>query len=151
MFFDAPKSWSASQPDESTLKLVEPAQRAMPAPLSAKKTPPAPRASIAASSAPSDATDARAAMEAFVSGFASAIPVPLKRIDDGDVVFKDGGAGVFVTIAFEVTAGRGALQRHLFRIDGGVLTQITGTVADWQRAKLDREVYPIMISYRRAG
>ncbi len=144
---DVPADWTLSAESPTELTAVAPAARAVRAPMSARAAPPAPRASVSMARMATDRTAPEAARDAFVEAFSAGVP-GVKRLDEGAVVFADGAAGASITLSFQVRPGLGVLQRHLFRIEEGVLTQITGTVAEWQRARLDQELQPILTSFR---
>lgn len=144
---DLPAGWIVAEESANELTLREPETKAARAPMSPRAAPRAPRASICVAQAPTERRDPVSAREEFVAAFASAVPGGAKRIDEGAVVFSDGVEGAFVTLSFQVMAGRGVLQRHLFRIEDGRLTRLTATVAEWQLSRLE-EINPILISYR---
>lgn len=63
------------------------------------------------------------------------------------VHFADGATGQMV--AFRFTEGTLSLrQRHIFRKDGGILTQLTATASALDQKHLDEDILPVLLSFR---
>jgi hypothetical protein len=125
------------------ITLREPDGDRLMAPLSAKAGA-SPRANIKLrrSRSAEDATQARAA---FVAE-ARRIPQMCVVVED-TVAFLDGAVGAAVTICLPATPQLRVAQRHLFRSDDGVLTQLAATVEEHRLRDLEGSLQEIMVSY----
>lgn len=68
--------------------------------------------------------------------------------DRGPLAFDDGVPGYALLVRHEVVPGAAAVQRVVFRIDGEVLTRLTGSVAVVDAARLKTVIDPTLKSFR---
>jgi hypothetical protein len=135
-----PEGWDAS----IQITLKEPESNRLSAPL-AKKRSSGPRANITvrrfASSVDLDGATARFLAEA--KGAPRFRPDPIQTVR-----FDDGADGRSIVIHLEATPGLEVAQRHVFRIDHGVVTQIAATVEVGRASELEEGFAAIMLSFR---
>ncbi len=142
---DLPKGWDV----RLEVTLTEPEQTGIAVPLAGKPATPRPRANITVQRGSTGIDDPAAALGAFIAHFARYAP-NLKRLAEGPVTFADGAPGVGLTIAYEPEPGVGVVQRHVYRIDAGVITHLTASVEAGQAPKMDAVLGPLLLTYRIA-
>lgn len=127
-----PVEWQA----ETMIRLAEPLESGIAAPLALKEVNARPRAHIRVIRAAPAEGHAESALEAMMAELRSTAPAA-KELGRGTLVFDDGTQGPFVTLRVEVGPGLRALQLHAFRVDRGTLTHLTASVSDRDAEKLD--------------
>ncbi|MEM6731581.1 MAG: hypothetical protein AAF658_08485 [Myxococcota bacterium] len=105
-----------------------------------------PRANFVISRQRTEASSAGDARKEFLEQSAQAIP-GLKLHGEEDVAFADGGKGASVTLSFSATPQIRLAQRHVFRKDGDVLTQIVVTVDEHRLSELGGKLLEAVRSY----
>jgi hypothetical protein len=111
------------------------------------KTQAKPRANIVVSRVPATSPTPEAAMNEFYQQTAQAVP-GLKRINQENFHFVDGGEGIALGVSFDATPQARLVQRHVFRIDDDVLTQLVATVDESRISELDSTLGDIMKSFK---
>jgi hypothetical protein len=138
---EIPEGW------ETTLQITlrEPDANRLVAPLAKKKTA-GPRANITIRRFPSSVADARSAFEQFLVEVKT---VPrFRAFAEQAIRFADGREGISVTIELEAAPGIKIAQRHAFRVDDGIVTQIAATVEIHRASDLEGHLASIMLSFR---
>jgi hypothetical protein len=136
-----PKNWEM----RVQLTYSEPAAR-LEVPHVVKPTQAKPRANIVVSRVPATSPTPEAAMNEFYQQTAQAAP-GLKRMNQENFWFGDGGEGIALTVSFHATPLLRLVQKHVFRIDDDVLTQLVATVDETRISELDSTLGDIMKSF----
>ncbi len=140
---DLPKGWD----QRVELTLTEPEQTGLAVPLAGKAKTERPRANITITRGSTGITDAKEALDAFLAHFARFAP-NLKRSAEGPLQFADGARGFGVTLSFDPEPGVSVVQRHVYRVDSGVITHLTASVEAAQATKMDATLAPLLVTYR---
>ncbi len=136
-----PEGWDAS----IQITLKEPESNRLSAPLAKKKSI-GPRANITVRRFVSKVADADGAAARFLT---EAKGAPRFRADEIQPVrFDDGSEGRSVVVHLEGAPGLQVAQRHVFRVDEGVVTQIAATVEAGRASELEGGFAAIMLSFR---
>lgn len=127
---EIPKGWET----RTQISLLEPVRK-LDAPMSMKASAPAPRTNVILIRRPTNqdvATEAAAVLDEVRGQFPG-----LEVLEETDVAFSDGKKGRAFTIAFDAMERLRVTQRHIFRVDDGVFTELTATAAvqTWTGAK----------------
>jgi hypothetical protein len=135
-----PQGWET----RTQISLLEPVRK-IEAPMSLKPAAPAPRTNVILIRRPTNqdvASEASAVLDEVRGQFPG-----LEVVEESDVTFADGKKGRAFTIAFDAMERLRVTQRHIFRVDDGVFTELTATAAvqTWTRAKASLE--SMMLSY----
>lgn len=141
-----PNDWEV----RSQITLLEPEDAGLQAPLAMRQSAAKPRANFVISRQKTDASSAADARREFLEQSAQAIP-GLKLHGEEDLAFSDGGHGASVTLSFSATPQIRLAQRHVFRKDGEVLTQIVVTVDEHRLSELAGKLMDAVKSYAAAG
>ena len=143
---DVPDSWETRS--QITLLETESGQLPTPTPPTMNQWASKPRANFVITRQLSDdsATDALAE---FLKHSAEGVP-GLKIHAKDEVDFLDGGSGSSVTISFNGTPQIRLVQRHVFRKDDGVLTQIVLTVDCTRLDELDTLLFDVLRTFSPA-
>lgn len=141
-----PNNWEV----RSQITLLEPEDAGLQAPLAMRQSAAKPRANFVISRQETDATTAVDARREFLEQSAQAIP-GLKLHGEEDLAFSDGGQGASVTLSFSATPQIRLAQRHVFRKDGAVLTQIVVTVDEHRIGELAGALMEAVKSYAAGG
>lgn len=136
-----PKNWEM----RVQLTYIEPADT-LKVPLALQTTQAKPRANIVVSRVPATSPTPEAAMNEFYQQTAQAVP-GLKRVAQENFPFKDGTEGMALTVSFHATPQVRLVQKHVFRIDDDVLTQLVATVDEPRISELDTALGDIMKSF----
>jgi len=136
-----PKNWEM----RVQLTYIEPADT-LKVPLALQTTQAKPRANIVVSRVPATSPTPEAAMNEFYQQTAQAVP-GLKRVAQENFNFKDGSDGMALTVSFHATPQVRLVQKHVFRIDDDVLTQLVATVDEPRIGELDTMLGDIMKSF----
>ena len=136
-----PKNWEM----RVQLTYIEPADT-LKVPLALQTTQAKPRANIVVSRVPATSPTPEAAMNEFYQQTAQAVP-GLKRVAQENFGFKDGSEGMALTVSFHATPQVRLVQKHVFRIDDDVLTQLVATVDEPRISELDTALGDIMRSF----
>jgi hypothetical protein len=137
-----PKNWEM----RVQLTYIEPADT-LKVPLALQTTQAKPRANIVVSRVPATNPSPEAAMNEFYQQTAQAVP-GLKRMNQENFKFVDGGDGIALTVSFHATPQVRLVQKHVFRIDDEVLTQLVATVDEPRISELDSTLGDIMKSFK---
>lgn len=137
-----PSDWEV----RTQITYIEPPDSSLKVPLAVQQTAAKPRANVVVSRSASSAASAEAAMNDFLSQTAQAVP-GLRRLSQGDIDFADGATGVWLTVAFNATPQVRLAQRHVFRMDAGVLTQLVATAEEQRVDDLDGRMTEIIRSF----
>ena len=137
-----PKNWEM----RVQLTYIEPADT-LKVPLALQKTQAKPRANIVMSRVPATRPTPEAAMNEFYQQTAQAVP-GLKRMNQENFPFNDGGEGIALTVSFHADPQVRLVQKHVFRIDDDVLTQLVATVDERRISELDSTLGDIMKSFK---
>ncbi|MEO0813109.1 MAG: hypothetical protein AAFY60_09625 [Myxococcota bacterium] len=141
-----PNTWEV----RSQITLLEPEDAGLQAPLAMRQSAAKPRANFVISRQETGDGSSVDAREEFLEQSAQAIP-GLKLHGKDDVAFADGGQGASVTLSFSATPQIRLAQRHVFRKDGKVLTQIVVTVDEHRLSELDGPLLDAVRSYSAAS
>jgi hypothetical protein len=136
-----PKNWEM----RVQLTYIEPADT-LKVPLALQKIQAKPRANIVVSRVPATRPTPEAAMNEFYQQTAQAVP-GLKRMNQENFRFNDGGEGIALTVSFAAEQVC-LVQKHVFRIDDDVLTQLVATVNEPRISELDSTLGDIMKSFK---
>ncbi len=139
---DLPNTWEV----RSQITLLEPEDEGLQAPLAMRQSSAKPRANFVISRQKTDAGTAADARREFLEQSAQAIP-GLKLHGESEVGFGDGSEGASVTLSFSATPQIRLAQRHVFRKDDDVLTQIVVTVDEHRLAELDGKLLEVVRSF----
>jgi len=137
-----PKNWEM----RVQLTYIEPADT-LKVPLALQKTRAKPRANIVVSRVPAMSPTPGAAMNEFYQQTAQAVR-GLKRMNQENFRFNDGGEGIALTVSFHAESQVRLVQKHVFRIDDDVLTQLVATVDEPRISELDSTLGDIMKSFK---
>jgi hypothetical protein len=138
-----PKNWEM----RVQLTYIEPAVT-LKVPLALQKIQAKPRANIVVSRGPATSPTPEAAMNEFYQQTAQTVP-GLRRMNQENFRFGDGGEGIALTVSFHATTTQVRLvQKHVFRIDDDVLTQLVATVDEPRIFELDSTLGDIMKSFK---
>lgn len=108
---------------------------------------PRPRGNLVVSRSPTDVSSAEQARDEFLEQAADSIR-GLTLEEDPGLTFADGAEGASVTLTFDGTPHIRLAQRHVFRLDGAILTQIVATVDVDRMDELDGRLREIIVSFR---
>jgi hypothetical protein len=139
---NVPSDWEV----RTQITYIEPPD-VMEVPLAVQQTQARPRSNIVVSRSHTAVATTDQALDDFLTQTAQAVP-GLKSLDRGTLSFDDGEQASCVTISFNATPQVRLVQRHIFRIDDGVLTQIVATVDDGHLADLDGRMQQIVRSLK---
>lgn len=128
---EVPGDWEV----RSQITLLEPEDAGLQAPLAMRQSSAKPRANFVISRQKSDSPDGASARREFLEQSAQAIP-GLKLHSEDVVAFGDGESGASVTLSFAATPQIRLAQRHIFRLDADILTQIVITVDEHRLEEL---------------
>lgn len=107
----------------------------------------APRINIVVSRRPAQpGQTAQSLIESLLKELAQGVR-GLTVVSSGEMKFADGGVGATADVALPATPQLRALQRHAFRVDGGIATQLVATVDEQSPQKLD-ELGAILVSFK---
>lgn len=143
---DLPNTWEV----RSQITLLEPEDAGLQAPLAMRQSAAKPRANFVISRQKTESGSAEDARREFLEQSAQAIP-GLKLHGEEEVSFSDGGKGASVTLSFSATPQIRLAQRHVFRKDGEVLTQIVVTVDEHRMQELNGKLLEAVRSYAAAA
>src|SRR5687767_10436447 len=124
----APDGWQVS----SGVWMREPESECERAPLAMKSASRRPRALISVRCERSEEV-AEQAMSRWLGDFSK--QVACRTIEVGKTSFEDGAEGCFAILSFDVGRDGRAAQCHVFRAGGGVVTQLTASVAEHQQGR----------------
>lgn len=138
---DVPETWEV----RTQVTVLEPEDKGLVDP---KLPPPAsaPRANLVISRQAAANADPAEALQDFVKTSAREIP-QFKLLGQGSVAFHDGGHGESVSLSFPATATVQLAQRHVFRVDDDIMTQIVITVDAYRVDELDTTLLELVRSY----
>jgi hypothetical protein len=139
---EVPKNWELRVQHT----YVEPAAT-LKAPLAMQNTQAKPRANVVVSRVPASAERPEAAANDFFAQTAQTVP-GLRRLSQETFAFDDGAMGTSLTVAFHATPQLRLVQRHVFRIDADVLTQLVATVDEARASELDENMAAILKSFK---
>lgn len=139
---NVPKNWEM----RVQLTYIEPADT-LKVPLALQSTQAKPRANIVVSRVPATNESPEAALNEFYQQTAQAVP-GLKRMNQENFAFGDGSQGAALTVSFHATPQVRLVQKHVFRIDEDVLTQLVATVDEPRIAELDGALGELMRSFK---
>jgi hypothetical protein len=139
---ETPRGWEVT----TGIWLREPESRCENAALTVKSAQHRPRALISIRCERSSA-GAEEAMKQWLATFTEQVAAKVLRT--GTATFTDGAAGCFALISFDVGPNGRATQCHLFRADAGVVTELTASVAEHQLPRIERELLPMLLAFRR--
>jgi len=138
---DIPNGWET----RTQISLLEPIRK-LDAPMSLKPAAPAPRTNVILIRRPTNldvGAEALAVLEEVRGQFPG-----LEVVNESEVTFADGKKGRAFTIAFDAMERLRVTQRHIFRVDDGVFTELTATAAVQQWAQVQGNLEKMMLSYR---
>lgn len=138
-----PSGWET----RTQVTFLEPVDAGLKVPLATQQTAPKPRGNIVVSRHKADSGTAAEAMEQFMAQTGQAIP-GLKKLGQSSLAFGDGVKGESVTISFHATPQVRLAQRHVFRVDAGVLTQLVATVEEHRAGDLEGSLAQLMMTFR---
>jgi hypothetical protein len=113
---------------------------------SAKPLLPPPRSNVVILRRPATGEELSALIEGLLRDIAKATP-GFSHLGSGEFAFDDGTIVPMADIVLPVTPQLRAMQRHIFRIDDGVATQLIATTHEGANRKLD-ELCAILRTFR---
>lgn len=125
---------------------IEPAET-MKVPLAMQNTQAKPRANIVVSRIPATVDSPDTALNEFYAQTAQAVP-GLRKVSQEVFAFDDGTKGAALTVSFHATPQVRLVQKHVFRLDAGVLTQLVATVDEPRMGELDAGMAKILRSFK---
>jgi hypothetical protein len=137
-----PPDWEAT----SELRIVEPPQSTLAVPLAGKGAGKRSGASLTVARGVTGAKSADEALEVFLKHFAE-YASGLKRSDAIDVKFDDGTAGRSATLSYEAEPGVRVAQRHVYRMDGEVVTHLTASILERDADRLGADLWALMKTF----
>lgn len=90
---------------------------------------------------------AEQAREAFLTKLATKMPT-MKVLDRSALAFDAGPKGAPTTVLFEPMPGFATIQIHSFRVDGGALGHLVGTLPERERLRGEAQVVKVLKSFR---
>jgi hypothetical protein len=139
---DVPGDWEI----RTQVTYIEPPE-VISVPLAVQPTQPKARANIVVSRSPTTVATPAEAMNDFYKQTAPAVP-GFKSLGQGTLSFDDGARGCWVTVCFNATPQLRLAQRHIFRIDAGILTQLVATVDELHLPEMDSRMQRIVCSLK---
>jgi hypothetical protein len=141
---DVPDTWER----RVEWRFTEPETRGAAVALAPQAKTAAPRTILTVTSEPADGRTLESARSLYLGELAGAVG-RMKKLEAGPFRFDDGTEGVSLTVSFDLApGGLRAIQHHAFRLDGGVLTQLTATVEERGRTAIEPRITAMMKTFR---
>lgn len=138
-----PDGWEVSL----ELRATAPEEQGLTAPLAMKSDNPRPRANVTISRRAAEPTTPKVMLNAFLKHMTASIK-DLKTLGRETLRFADGVESEAATVSYEVEPGVRVVQRHVYRIDDGIVTHFVASAVEQDRNKLDRALKDVLVSFR---
>ncbi|MCC7383214.1 MAG: hypothetical protein IT384_15365 [Deltaproteobacteria bacterium] len=137
-----PPGWEA----RTEVTLFEPAQK-LGVPLAGKAEATKPRANVSVIRGRTKEADPARALAAFLAYTGKDLP-GFRKLEEGAFRFDDGAEGVFATVAFPGPAGLMVAQHHVYRVDRDVVSHLTVTLEEREKARLEGDLGALIRSFK---